>query len=285
ENKKQRLAVSDGVAQPLRDSPCERGDAFIRGRSLPAESERNFVLAFRQVEGSEVVLNGARKLVRIYFAGQAVGRLEDLQVFARQQRSRIGNIKRVAAQLHAVFRRAERRGAYAFAGRQERPGQRALLYLRAQRGAEQPAEIAEIALLAPVDELGDAAREHHAVDAVHVERRGQIKVLHRRRRLTDDRDQGVGHPVGDARERRRIDGIADAPGVSGAARQIASGRIEPHDAVFRVHHQQASADVHGRRRAHLTVFDDREFRGAAADIYIKEARAAIVRRARGARAV
>src|SRR5581483_463332 len=78
ENKKQRLAVSDGVAQPLRDSPCERGDAFIRGRSLPAESERNFVLAFRQVEGSEVVLNGARKLVRIYFAGQAVGRLEDL---------------------------------------------------------------------------------------------------------------------------------------------------------------------------------------------------------------
>ena len=91
-------------------------------------------------------------------------RLDDLQIAPRQQPARIGDVAGVAAELHAVGRSAQRGGADAFAGRQQRPGQRAGIDAPAYGVAEPASHVAEIARLAPIDEFADAAGEHHAVD-------------------------------------------------------------------------------------------------------------------------
>ena len=98
-------------------------------------------------------------------SSQTIGRLQHLQIAARQQRAGIGDGAGVAGKLHAVFRGAERGGADAFAGRQQRPGQGAGVEALAHRVAEPAAHVAEVAVLAAVDVFADAAGKHDAVDA------------------------------------------------------------------------------------------------------------------------
>ena len=71
----------------------------------------------------------------------------------------------------------------------------------AQREAEQPAEVAEVAVLAAVHVLPDPAGDHDAGQvAERGQRGGDVQVEHGRVVLgtgTQRRDDGVGHDVGD----------------------------------------------------------------------------------------
>ena len=99
-----------------------------------------------------------RERVGIDGFGERERRLQHLKIAARQQRAGIGDVARVAGELDAVFGGAERGRADAFAGGQQRPGQRALIEALADRAAETASHVAEIARLAAVDVFGDAAR-------------------------------------------------------------------------------------------------------------------------------
>ena len=143
---------------------AKRGQARIGGGALPAEGERDLAGALGQIEGFEMLSDCMGERIRVDVVGAGEIRLQDLEVALRQERLRVGDVDGVAAELDGIFRRAEGGGADAFAGREQRPGQGAAVELLAQRFSEQAAEVAEIARLAAVDELGDAAREHHAAE-------------------------------------------------------------------------------------------------------------------------
>ena len=221
-------------------------------------------------------------------SSQTIGRLQHLQIAPRQQRARIGDGAGVAGKLHAVFGGAERGGADAFAGRQQRPGQRAGVEPLAQRVAEPAAHVAEVAVLAAVDVFADAARQHDAVDAAELgDRLGQIERRERRRQRphADRGDQRVGHVFGDLVERGGLGAVALVPVKARLRGVVLAGRIEPDDAAVVVDHLQPAADVDGGGRDHAAVLDQRELGGAAADVDVEDALALVGGDARGARAV
>ena len=187
----------------------------------------------------------------------------------------------VAGELHAVFGGAERGGADAFAGRQQRPGQRAGVDALADRLAEPAAHVAEVA-----------------------RPRGRRRIRRRRRRTScrrsgrgrrsdrSDRaaraacgsgrsrergDQRVGHVSGDLVELlRRSSDVALAPVEAGLRGVMLPGGIEPDDAAVVVDHLQPAADMDRRGRDHVALLDQRELGGAAADVDVEDALALVV---------
>ena len=229
-----------------------------------------------------------RELVGVDRLLADIGRLQHLEIAPRQQRAGIGDGAGVAGKLHAVFGGAERGGADAFAGRQQRPGQGAGVEPLAQRLAEPAAHVAEVAVLAAVDVFADAAGKHDAVDAAKLgDRLGQIERLQRRRQRPhpDRGDQRVGHVVGDLVERGGLGAVALVPVEARLRRVMLAGRIEPDDPAVLVDHLQPAADVDRRGRDHAAVLDQRELGGAAADVDVEDALALVGRHARGAGAV
>src|SRR5712691_789771 len=166
----ERLAPRDALGKAAADTLGETGEALVGGRALPAEGERDLALLL-DVEGDDVAADRLRDLLRIDGLLADVRRLQDLQIAARQQRAGRRDVARVAAELHAVFGRAERGGADAFVRGQQRPGKRPGVDAGADGTAEAAAEVAEIPALAAVDVFADAAREHDAVDAAEIEDR------------------------------------------------------------------------------------------------------------------
>ena len=155
----------------MADAFGERRDALVRRRTLPAQRKRDLALALDQVEGGEVGADrlGKRSRVNLLFADE--GRLQHLEIAPRQELARLGNIAGIAGELHAVLRGTERSSADTFAGRQERPRQRAGIDADADRASEPAAHVAEVAGLAAVDIFADAAGEHDAVDPAEIEDR------------------------------------------------------------------------------------------------------------------
>ena len=86
-------------------------------------------------------------------------------------------------------------------------------------------------------------------------------------------------------EQLRIDDVALVPVEAGLPRVIAAGRIEPHDVALVVDHLQPAADMHRRGGGHEALLDDGELGGAAADVDVEDALAALVRGLRRAGAV
>src|SRR5262249_29205169 len=123
--------------------------------------------------------------------------LEDLQVLARQQVRRAGDVDRVPGKLDAVFGSANRRRANALTRWKQRMREATRVDALAQRHSETPAQVEEIALLASVHVLADAAGEHHAGDALDgIERIREPQGLDllRRGTLRERRDDRIGHP-------------------------------------------------------------------------------------------
>ncbi len=153
--------------------------------------------------------------------------------------------------------------------------------------AESGAEIAEVARFAVIDIFADAAGKHHAVDAAELrDRVGEIKVrdIVRQRPRRHGGDQRIGHAVGDFIEVGGRDGIAAVPGKAGALGVMFPGRVEPDDLAV-LDDLEAAADMHCGGGDHFAVLDQAELGGAAADIDIEDALAAIARYPRGAGAV
>src|SRR5262245_43666864 len=109
-----RLASLDGVGKSVPDAFREGRNALIRGRPLPAQSERHLTLAFDQIEGGEVRLDCLGKRGRIDDVLALVGRLQHLQIPPRQQLTWLRDVARIARELHAVFRSPQRSGTDAF---------------------------------------------------------------------------------------------------------------------------------------------------------------------------
>src|SRR5947207_8652032 len=116
----ERLAPRDALGKAAADTLSETGEALVGGRALPAEGERDLALLL-DVEGDDVAADRLRDLLRIDGLLADVRRLQDLQIAARQQHAGRRDVTRVAAELHAVFGRAQRGGADAFVRRQQRP--------------------------------------------------------------------------------------------------------------------------------------------------------------------
>jgi hypothetical protein len=149
------------------------------------------------------------------------------------------------------------------------------------------AEVAEVARLALIDIFADAAGKHHAVDATEFGNRiGEVKMrdIVRQRPRRDRSDECIGHAVGDVLQVGGHDGIAAAPGKAGTLGVMLAGRVEADDLAV-LDHLQAAADMHRGGRDHFAVFDQAELGGAAADVDIEDALAAVVRHPRGAGAV
>ena len=179
---KSGFLLRDGLRHAAHDALGKREDALVRRRAKPAQRQRDLGLAFDEVESGEMPANRRRELVGIDCFLADIGRLQHLQIAPRQERAGIGDGAGVAGKLHAVFGSAQRRGADAFAGRQQRPGQRAGVEALAHRVAEPASHVAEVAVLAAVDVFADAARDHDAVDPAKIgDRLGQIERLERRR--------------------------------------------------------------------------------------------------------
>jgi hypothetical protein len=91
---------------------------------------------------------------------QLQARLDHLQVLARQELSGTGEIDRVAGELNAVLRRAQRRGPDALAGRQQLQRQLPGVEPVAHLAAEPSSKVAEVALFTAVHVFAHAAGEH-----------------------------------------------------------------------------------------------------------------------------
>ena len=124
--------------------------------------------AFHQVVPREGAAQGLRHSRCIDLITKLQRQRHDLQVLARQEHARLRDEGGVAAELHAVFRGAQHRGAYAFTRRQHGPRQRAGVQALAQGLAKELAEVAKVARLAAVDVLAHTARKHHAADIAEV---------------------------------------------------------------------------------------------------------------------
>src|SRR5262249_1381235 len=111
---------------------------------------------------------------------------------------------------------------------------------------EQTAEIAEIAVLSPVDELAHAPREHRAGNAPdHTNRFGQPESCDfwRCRILSKCGDERGGHPRGNPIALVLADGPADGPLASSQRRQMPPGRIETRQPPVGVEHGKPSAEM------------------------------------------
>src|SRR5712692_2802431 len=166
EDHKDRLSRLNGAGKAHGYGARERGEPLERRRAAPAEGERDFGFTFHDIERLEVGRNGPGDLVRVDALVERDRRLQHLEIPARQQLAGLRDIHRVARELHAVLGGAERGGADALAGRQYFPRQFTETFSKGE--AKAPPQVAKIALLAPVDVLGDPAREHDAVDAREV---------------------------------------------------------------------------------------------------------------------
>ena len=92
-----------------------------------------------------MIANGRRDRCRNRPVSSRTDRRPDhLQVLARQQRAGARNVDRVARQLHAVLRRAERRGADALTCRQQRERKAPRVEPLANRASEAAAKVAEV---------------------------------------------------------------------------------------------------------------------------------------------
>src|SRR5262249_34955016 len=83
--------------------------------------------------------------------------LEHLKVAPGKQRPGVGDVDRVARELHAVLGGSQRRGADALARRQQRPGQGARVEPAPERRPQEAAEVAEVSRLAAIDVLAHTA--------------------------------------------------------------------------------------------------------------------------------
>src|SRR5262249_49225489 len=230
----------------------------------------------------------ARELVHVDPVRAVVGRLQHLEIPAWQQDARVGDIDGVARELHAVLRCAQRGRAYALAGWEEWPGQGGAVGLAAQREGEEASHVAEIARLPLIQVFGDAPRKHDAGYALQIRKGiGQVQTFQNRgqRPGSDAAEQGVRHAVRDTRYCFRRRDIAAAPTVTGLRRKVASGGVEPHDALIRVYYLQAPSDVYRSRCGYPPVLDHCELRGAASDVDIEQALPRLVGCRRGAGAV
>ena len=236
----------------------------------------------------ERTLQRLRHLGRVNGATQNQWQGYNLQVLARQKYTRFGYEGRVAAELHAVFGGTEHGGAQALAGRQQRPGQHTLVKPGADRFSEQLSQIAEVARLAAIDVLADAAREHDAAKFFQRRQRvGQQQVVQVdfRKLLLQDAQQRVGHGLGHMRQVVPAHNAAELPVKAGAQRMASPGRVKTGDAAAIVDHQQAAAKVHRCGRTQLAVFDQTELGCPAANVDIQYARRFVIRAARRTRAV
>src|SRR5262245_39323026 len=228
------------------------------------------------------------ELIRIDTLLADIGRLQNLQIASWQKLAGLADVAGIAAELHAVLGGAERGRADALAGREQRPWQRAGIDARADRAAETASHVAEVAVLAAIDVFADAAGEHHPVDAAELGNRiGQIEMLDRvrHRTLRERRHQQIRHARRDFVELRRREHVAARPVEAGLAGVKFSRRIEPHDPADVVDHLQPTADMQRSRRGHVTVLDDTELGGAAADVDVEDAFTLLVRQLRRTRAV
>ena len=97
--------------------------------------------------------------------------------------------------------------------------------------------------------------------------------------------QRVRHAVGDDIHVGVGCDVAALPGKTCLARVVLARRVQPRDAMLRIHDLQTPADMNGRCREHLATIDQRKLGGAAADVDIKDAFSAVVRGTGGAGAV
>ena len=271
----------DLVRKAFADALPECEYALVRRRAGPAQRQRDLGIGFRHLERLAVGDDRLGERLGVDLFADFIRRRHDLKVAARQQLAGGRDIAGVAAQLDAVFGRAERGGANAFARRQERPGQKlAGVHLAADGLAEALAHVAEVLFFAIVDIFGDAAGEHDAAEIAEVEDRiGQIQMLDvmRQRPRLERRDQRVGHHVGDLVELFGSDDVAELPVEAGAARVSLAGRVEADDPHVLVDHLQAAADVDGGGDHHLAALDQTELGGAAADVDVEDAHLAFER--------
>ena len=163
EHDEEGLVLRDAVGEPAPDALGEGGEAIVGG--MPGQRKASATSrSSADVEGDEMGADRPGELSGS-MSSRCERRLQHLQIAPRQQHAGRRDVARVAGELHAVFRGAERGGADAFARRQQRPGQRARS--DASRGWRGPA-----APMSPksrvsrsVDVFGDAAGKHDAVDA------------------------------------------------------------------------------------------------------------------------
>ena len=183
--------------------------------------------------------------------------------------------------MHAVFGGPKGGGADAFAGRQQRPWQRAGIDPPPNGAAEPAPHVAEVALLAAIDILADPTGKHQPIDAAEVtDRVGQVEVLDRRRQRTlrERGDQQLRHIRCDLIELLSREHIAARARKACLAGVKLSGRIEPHDPPTLVHHLQPTPDMQRRGGNHGPLLDNPELGGAAADIDIENPFVLLVRK-------
>ncbi len=107
----------------------------------------------------------------------------------------------------------------------------------------------------------------------------------RQRAGADRSDERVRHPLRDLVHGRARHHVAALPFEPGLLREMCAGRIEAHDALLAIDHQQAPADVHRGGGDHAPVLDQAKLGRAAADVHVENARLPVVRHARGSGAV
>src|SRR4029077_20422461 len=112
--------------------------------ALPAQRQRHLALAFDQVEGGEMRADCLSEPLRVDHLLALISRLQHLQIAPRQELAGFGDVAGIAAELHAVFGGAERGGADALAGWQQRPRQRAGIEAAPYGAAEAAPHVAEV---------------------------------------------------------------------------------------------------------------------------------------------
>ena len=147
------------------------------------------------------------------------------------------------------------------------------------------AQVVEIALLATIDVLSDAAGEHDARQIGHIAWRvGQEKVIEAGGALLQSFEKCCRHLLADFGHVVAGQTVAEFQVEPGLVGMVRTRGIEPHDALA-LGYDQASADVKGGGPGDLPVINERELGGAAANVDVQDPGAEIVRGARGAGAV
>ena len=233
--------------------PCGEGRDARVGRRARASATRAPPRASPSIRSKAVKCAriACASAVRVDRLAAHVGRLQHLQVAARQQRRRVGDVAGVAGELHAVFGRAERGRADAFAGRQQRPRQRAARRCGARIACPSRRPMSpKSRVLAAIDVFADAAREHDAVDARRDPRSGRSGRDARPHAAAGARlSAATSASAMPSATRSSCGGDEHVAARSSRSRPRAAwclpGRVEPHDAAALVDHLQAAADVHG----------------------------------------
>ena len=187
--------------------PCgESGDALDRTAARPAQRQRDLAVGVAEIEGREMAADRGSEPVRVDDLAAFEGRLDDLQIAPRQQRARSRKCSWYCRRAARCIRRrrAPWRGCIRRPAAAARARRRASIRVARWRGrAAGPCRRSR----APraVDIFGDAAGEHHAVDAARdrrADRSDRDARCLRQRPRRDRGDQRVGHGFGDLVERR-----------------------------------------------------------------------------------